>query len=218
MKPPLYPRLKTCVSKFADSPIWPYIQISNIFFHACVNIGTSHGVSLLIMDVSRFKAEILPLKNKLYRFSLHIVRDEELAKDVVQESLIKVWEKREELGQIQNIEAWCMQITRNKSLDKLRSKHVKKTDLFEVEFDTRKERDTPFVVTERGDLMQRIMELIENLPDRQREVMHLRDIEGYAYKEIAEMLGIDINLVKTNLFRARRKLKESLIKVDAYGL
>ena len=62
------------------------------------------------------------------------------------------------------------------------------------------------------------MDLIEALPDRQKEVMHLRDIEGYAYKEIADMLGIDINLVKTNLFRARRKLKESLMKVDAYGL
>ena len=170
------------------------------------------------MDVSQFKAEVLPFKNKLYRFALNIVRDDELAKDVVQECLIKVWEKRSEVDQIQNLEAWCMQITRNKALDKLRSKHVKKTDLFEVEFDTRKERDTPYVMTERGDLMTRITELIEALPDRQREVMQLRDIEGLAYKEIAEALNIDINLVKTNLFRARRKLKESLIKVDAYGL
>ena len=111
-----------------------------------------------------------------------------------------------------------MQVTRNKALDKLRSKHVKKTDLFEVEFDTRKERDTPFVVTEREDLMSRIKDLIEALPSRQREVMQLRDIEGFSYKEVAENLDIDINLVKTNLFRARRKLKESLMKVDAYGL
>ncbi len=170
------------------------------------------------MDVSRFKAEVLPLKNKLYRFALNIVRDEELAKDVVQECLIKVWEKRSEVDLIQNLEAWCMQITRNKALDKLRSKHVKKTDLFEVEFDTRKERDTPFVVTEREDLMSRIKDLIEALPSRQREVMQLRDIEGLSYKEVAENLDIDINLVKTNLFRARRKLKESLMKVDAYGL
>ena len=170
------------------------------------------------MDVSRFKAEVLPLKNKLYRFALNIVRDEELAKDVVQECMIKVWEKRSDVDLIQNLEAWCMQITRNKALDKLRSKHVKKTDLFEVEFDTRKERDTPYVVTERGDVMDRIRGLIDALPDRQREVMQLRDIEGFAYKEIAEMLEIDINLVKTNLFRARRKLKESLMKVDAYGL
>lgn len=170
------------------------------------------------MDVTRFKEEILPLKNKLFRFSLHIVKDEDLAKDVVQESLIKVWEKRDQWELIHNLEAWCMQITRNKALDKLRSKHVKKTDLFEVELDTRKERDTPEVVTERSELMNRIQELIQQLPDRQREVMHLRDIEGYAYKEIAEMLQVDINLVKTNLFRARRKIKESLIKVDAYGL
>ena len=170
------------------------------------------------MDVSRFKEEVLPLKNKLFRFSLHIVKDEELAKDVVQESLIKVWEKRDELNQIQNLEAWCMQVTRNKALDKLRSKHVKKTDLFEVEFDTRKEKDTPVVLTERNEIMNRIQFLIDALPNRQREVMQLRDIEGYSYKEIADMLEIDINLVKTNLFRARRKLKESLIKENAYGL
>lgn len=172
----------------------------------------------MIMDVTRFKEEVLPLKNKLFRFSLHIVKDEDLAKDVVQESLIKVWEKRDQWELIHNLEAWCMQITRNKALDKLRSKHVKKTDLFEVELDTRKERDTPEIVTERSELMNRIKDLIEQLPERQREVMQLRDIEGYAYKEIAEMLQVDINLVKTNLFRARRKIKESLIKVDAYGL
>ncbi len=172
----------------------------------------------MIMDVTSFKEEVLPLKNKLYRFSLTFVKDEDLAKDVVQEVLIKVWEKRDEMVFVQNLEAWCMQITRNKALDKLRSKHVKRTDQFEVEFDTRKERDTPYVVTERSQLMNRIQDLIDALPQRQREVMQLRDIEGYTYKEIAENLDIDINLVKTNLFRARRKIKESLIKVEAYGL
>uniref|UniRef100_UPI004047A5D5 RNA polymerase sigma factor n=1 Tax=Roseivirga sp. TaxID=1964215 RepID=UPI004047A5D5 len=170
------------------------------------------------MDVTQFKTEVLPLKNKLYRFAFNIVKDEELAKDVVQECMIKVWEKRDEVKLIHNLEAWCMQVTRNKALDKLRSKHIKRTDLFEVELDTRKEKDTPVVLTERSEIMGRIQELIDDLPNRQREVMQLRDIEGYSYKEIADMLLIDINLVKTNLFRARRKLKESLIKEDAYGL
>lgn len=170
------------------------------------------------MDVAQFKDEILPLKNKLYRFSLNIVKDEDLAKDVVQECLIKVWEKRNDLKLVQNLEAWCMQVTKNKALDKLRSKHVSRTDLFEVKLDRRKEKDTPYVVTERGDVMTRIKSLIAELPQRQREVMQLRDIEGYTYKEIGEILEIDINLVKTNLFRARRKLKESLIKENAYGL
>ncbi|KYG71671.1 RNA polymerase sigma-70 factor (ECF subfamily) [Roseivirga ehrenbergii] len=170
------------------------------------------------MDVAQFKTDVLPLKNKLYRFAFNIVKDEELAKDVVQECMIKVWEKRDEVKHINNLEAWCMQVTRNRALDKLRSKHVKKTDLFEVEFDTRKEKDTPVVLTERNEIMNRIQFLIDALPSRQREVMQLRDIEGYSYKEIADMLEIDINLVKTNLFRARRKLKESLIKENAYGL
>ena len=170
------------------------------------------------MDVAQFKNEILPLKNKLFRFALNIVKDEDLAKDVVQECLIKVWEKRNDLKLVHNIEAWCMQVTKNKALDKLRSKHMSRTDLFEVKLDTRKERDTPYVVTEREDVMGRIKGLIAQLPERQREVMQLRDIEGYTYKEIGETLEIDINLVKTNLFRARRKLKESLIKENAYGL
>jgi RNA polymerase sigma factor (sigma-70 family) len=170
------------------------------------------------MDVTQFKTEVLPLKNKLYRFAFNIVKDEELAKDVVQECMIKVWEKRDEVKLIHNLEAWCMQVTRNKALDKLRSKHIKRTDLFEVELDTRKEKDTPEVLAERNEIMVRIQDLIDNLPNRQREVMQLRDIEGYSYKEIAEMLVIDINLVKTNLFRARRKLTESLIKENAYGL
>lgn len=172
----------------------------------------------MIMDVNDFKIKVLPLKNKLYRFALNIVKDDDLAKDVVQECLIKVWEKRAEVASVQNIEAWCMQITRNKALDKLRSKHIKRTDQFEVELDTRKERDTPDIVTERSQLLDRIQDLIDDLPQRQKEVMLLRDIEGYSYKEIADNLDIDINLVKTNLFRARRKIKDSLIKVEAYGL
>lgn len=172
----------------------------------------------MIMDVAQFKAEVLPLKNKLFRFALNIVKDEDLAKDVVQECLIKVWDKRKEMKLVQNVEAWCMQVTKNKALDKLRSKHVSRTDLFEVQLDTRKERDTPYVMTERSDVMARVRSLIAELPERQREVMQLRDIEGYTYKEIADTLEIDINLVKTNLFRARRKLKESLIKENAYGL
>lgn len=172
----------------------------------------------MIMDVEQYKIKILPLKNKLYRFAFNIVRDEDLAKDIVQECMIKAWEKRNELHLIHNLEAWCMQVTKNKALDKLRSKHLKKTDLFEVEFDTRKERDNPYVVMERNDVLARIKGLIAELPQRQREVMQLRDIEGYSYKEVADTLEIDINLVKTNLFRARRKLKESLTKENEYGI
>ena len=170
------------------------------------------------MDVEQYKIKILPLKNKLFRFAFNIVRDEDLAKDIVQEAMIKAWEKRNELHLIHNLEAWCMQVTKNKALDKLRSKHIKKTDLFEVQLDTRKERDNPYVVMERNDVLARIKGLIAELPQRQREVMQLRDIEGYSYKEIADTLEIDINLVKTNLFRARRKLKESLIKDNEYGI
>jgi RNA polymerase sigma-70 factor (ECF subfamily) len=66
--------------------------------------------------------------------------------------------------------------------------------------------------------MQRIKEFISSLPDKQRQVIHLRDVEGYSYNEICEILEIDMNQVKVNLFRARTAVREKLIKINAYGL
>jgi RNA polymerase sigma factor (sigma-70 family) len=66
--------------------------------------------------------------------------------------------------------------------------------------------------------MQHISELIAGLPEKQRQVMHLRDIEGYSYNEICEIMEIDLNQVKVNLFRARNAVREKLTKINAYGL
>jgi RNA polymerase sigma-70 factor (ECF subfamily) len=66
--------------------------------------------------------------------------------------------------------------------------------------------------------MQRVNELIEALPEKQRQVMHLRDIEGYSYNEICEILELDMSQVKVNLFRARNFVRERLLKLNAYGL
>ena len=66
--------------------------------------------------------------------------------------------------------------------------------------------------------MKRIDELMTQLPDKQRQVMHLRDIEGHSYNEICEILELDMSQVKVNLFRARNAVREKLIKLNAYGL
>ncbi|MBY0435019.1 MAG: RNA polymerase sigma factor, partial [Cyclobacteriaceae bacterium] len=64
----------------------------------------------------------------------------------------------------------------------------------------------------------RIEDLMAVLPEKQRQVMHLRDIEGYSYQEIVEILEIDMSQVKVNLFRARNTVREKLQKINAYGL
>lgn len=168
------------------------------------------------MMLEHFKSEILPLKNKLFRFANSILGDTELAKDVVQETLIKVWEKREEFELIKNLEAWCMTITRNYALDKLRSKHHSTKPL---KFDYEQEYDgpSPYFLTELNNTMQSVDLIISRLPIKQRESFQLRDIEGLSYQEISEVTGYNINDVKVNIFRARKTIRTSLLKLQNHG-
>lgn len=161
---------------------------------------------------------VFPVKNKLYRFAFRLLGNNEEAKDVVQEVMIKVWTGRDQLDQVQNLEAWCMRITKNLSLDRLRQQQRRPTDSLEKGMPLTHHSLTPAEATELGERMKRIGELMAELPDKQRQVMHLRDIEGYSYNEICEILEIDMSQVKVNLFRARNAVREKLLKMDAYGL
>ncbi|MFM8911956.1 MAG: RNA polymerase sigma factor [Flammeovirgaceae bacterium] len=165
-----------------------------------------------------FETRVLPTKNKLFRFALGLLGSREEAQDVVQEVMVKVWNGREQMGAIENMEAWCMRITKNLSLDRLRSKQRKITDSIGEGFEVQAHHPTPLERTEMGESMQRITELMVALPDKQRQVMHLRDIEGYSYNEICEILELDMSQVKVNLFRARNFVRERLVKMNAYGL
>jgi RNA polymerase sigma factor (sigma-70 family) len=169
------------------------------------------------MMLETFKSEVLPLKNKLFRFAHSILRDDDLSKDVVQETMIKVWEKRSDLNRIQSVEAWCMTMTRNFALDKLRSKHHKTIDLKEglnQEYDEK----SPYQLTELGNTMQVIEKIVSDLPLKQQETFQLRDIEGFSYQEISEITGYNINDVKVNIFRARKVIRINLLKMHTHGL
>ena len=171
------------------------------------------------MSLEIFKTRVLPVKDKLYRFAKYLLNDEEEAMDVVQEVLIKVWNNRENMDQLQNMEAWCMKITRNLSLDRMKTKYHKMTDPLQEGYDRSGGEDqTPYYSVEMNDTMKSIGNFIQALPEKQRQVIQLRDVEGYSYSEIADILEIDINQVKVNLFRARKAIKGKILKINAYGL
>jgi RNA polymerase sigma-70 factor (ECF subfamily) len=170
------------------------------------------------MDLEFFENRVLPAKNKLFRFALRFLENEEDAKDIVQEVFIKVWNGRQEMKEVQNWEAWCMRITKNLSLDRIRLLSRKQTRPIEESFDLRHEALTPHESTEMAESMQKIAQMIAALPEKQRQVIHLRDVEGYSYQEICEILELDMNQVKVNLFRARNAVREKMTKIDAYGL
>jgi RNA polymerase sigma factor (sigma-70 family) len=173
----------------------------------------------MYMSLEAFKTRVLPVKDKLYRFAFKMLGDREEAHDTVQEVMIKVWNKRDEMDQLENMEAWCMRITKNLSLDKLKSKKRKMTDSLDQNFEISQGDDlTPYRTVEMNDTMKNIGLIIAALPDKQKQIIQLRDVEGYSYKEIGDIMEIDMNQVKVNLFRARQVVKENILNINSYGL
>ena len=169
------------------------------------------------MSLEAFKSRVLPVKDKLYRYTLRLLKSEDEAKDVVQETMIKVWNKRDEMDAYQNMEAWCMRVARNLALDKLKSKHNKSVDL-DTAYELQSSSQSPYSSAEQNDTMHAVYSDINQLPEMQKQAIRLRDVEGFSYQEISEILNQNINTVKVNLFRARKFVREQLINVNAYGL
>jgi RNA polymerase sigma-70 factor (ECF subfamily) len=164
-----------------------------------------------------FEQIILPLKDKLFRFALSYLNNEDDAKDVVQDVMIKTWEDVKDLTAIRNIEAWCMTLVKNRSLDKLKRKgrnHLQIVDQHQL----RIVDADPLQQTVANERMLQIKEVISLLPEKQRDVINLRDVEGYTYQEIADIMEIEMNNVKVLLHRARMQVRNSLKNIQDYGI
>ena len=155
-------------------------------------------------------SEVMKYKDKLYRFALKMLGNEFDAEDVVQEVLVKVWQKSDQLELIDNKQAWCMTVTRNLSIDKIRGRKSTNASAIEDYHYLTDTKPTPDIQTEDKESLSIVMKTLNSLPVNQKEIIHLRDIEGYTYKEIAEITGYSEEQVKVNLFRARQKLKHEL--------
>ena len=169
------------------------------------------------MDLQKFTETIDPIKNKLYRFALRYVKNPAEAEDVVQEVFIKLWKHRDKMAEIKSVEAWCMRVTRNLSIDKLRSKHNRTDDIPEGT-DWKDTGVSPHRQAELNETVKKVKEWIEELPEAQRNVIQLRDIEEFSYKEIAAALDVSMELVKVNLHRARKAIRKKLLESDSYGI
>lgn len=164
-----------------------------------------------------FKTDVLPISNKLLRFALQILQNEEEARDVLQDIILKLWQKREELGKVENLDAFAMRMIRNRCLDVIRSRRtvslevVKKHQLPDEE-----SSDTDHMeITETTGFIKQI---ITGLPDIQRTIIHLRDIEQLEYDEIAEATEMNVNAIRVNLSRARKKVRDEILKIQNYGI
>lgn len=170
------------------------------------------------MSWKDFREQIWPFKDRLYRLAYQVVGDSAEAEDVVQEVLVKVWRQGGELDLIQNIEAWCLRLTRNHAIDKLRGGYRKRRTDLEMAPEPIAIAERPDQRAEWEDTYGHIRQLMHQLPEAQRSVMHLRDIEGHSYQEIADALDLTMAQVKTNLHRARKFIRQGLLATESYGL
>src|SRR5665647_107412 len=162
------------------------------------------------MSQERFKAEILPIRDKLFHIAHKILVEEEEAEDAVQEVLLKLWHTCDSLDKYDNAAAFATTVTKNHCLDRLKVKN--RQDSLDETYEARAGDDNPYLQLERKNTEEIIRKIIEGLPQLQQAIITMKDMEEYEVEEIAEITGTKVEAIRMNLSRARKKVREEYIK------
>ncbi|WP_431161592.1 RNA polymerase sigma factor [Flagellimonas beolgyonensis] len=168
------------------------------------------------MKQTEFLNVVMPFKDKLYRMAKRLLVSREEAEDATQEILLKLWSKNEAMGEYKNVEAFAMTMTKNFCLDRLKSKQAGNLKLVHSNYtDENASLQRQLEAEDSVSWMERIM---EDLPEQQKMVLQLRDVEQYEFEEICELLDMKPTAVRVALSRARKTVREELIKKHSYGI
>ena len=159
------------------------------------------------MTAADFTSRVLPLRDKCYRFAVSMLRNGPESEDVAQDVLLKLWDRRERLGAIDNLEAFAIRATRNAALDRMRHSAWRTRDTDELYGMTSAEV-APDRRVEEAEAVSAVFATMAHLPEVQRAILHLREVEQQSYDEIAATLEISAAKVKVYLHRARKRVRE----------
>ena len=169
------------------------------------------------MEIEAFKKELIPIQDKLFRLAKTMLQNQEDAEDAIQEIYMKLWNNKEIIEDLKSPEAYAMKMMKNFCLDKLKSKkHKHMVEIKEPEIG--KENITPFSKVSFDNLKDLMLKLFSTLPEQQRMIIHMRDIEHYSYEEIEEVTGMNVNAIRVNLSRARKNVKGNYLKIRNYEM
>lgn len=163
------------------------------------------------MLLKEFKETFFPLKDKLFRFARQFVHRDDEAADIVQDTFLKLWVKRNSFGEIRNHETFAMTMVKNASIDRLRKRKNLRLDELKMEPEF---KHTPLDSLTQSEAYEQILQAMKYLSEQQQMLLNLRDIEGYEYDEIAEISGLSINTIRVNISRARNTIKEKILKQE----
>jgi len=167
------------------------------------------------MNQKEFLDLVLPMRQKIFRLSKRLLTSREEAEDATQEVLIKMWNKNKELGKYNSIEAMMMTMTKNYCLDRLKSKQASNLQLVHSNYSN---RDNLEKQTEDKDKLNWVEKIIDELPENQKMIVQLREIEELEFEEIAQIMKMSETNVRVTLSRARKTIREQIIKVNNYGI
>ncbi len=156
------------------------------------------------MTNARFQNEWLSLAGEFYRVAFYILEDEAEAEDAVQELFLKLWSGRDALDGIRNPKGYGIRVLRNLCLDRIRRSRKMETPavLPEPEWPGRQDE-----AVDEKERLAKVLDAIKSLPDRQREVLTLRTLDGLSYEEIAERTGMNQLTLRVVLSQARRRIR-----------
>lgn len=154
-----------------------------------------------------FKQTLEASRSRLYRVAYAWTHDSTLAEDLVQDTLTKAWKKHDQLRDPKAQDAWLFSILTNCFRDHHRRER-KMEDIDEMEIACDQCLETEHI---RSELIGRVREAIGRLPEGQRQVVTLVDLEGFSYIEVSSILAIPSGTVMSRLCRARAALKTMLL-------
>ena len=165
------------------------------------------------MTARDFNSSVVTLIAMLFRYAYRFLEDRDEAQDAVQEVFVKLWRMRDQMKDVRNIEAFAVRITRNYCLDQIKTKHTVSLDVNDYFKNRISDMSDPQEQLEKSDTMKELGRLVRELPEPQRSVIRMRDVEGYSNEEVGEILGLTPGNVRVVLSRARKKIRESFIQL-----
>lgn len=172
---------------------------------------------MLLTVEKKLLNEILSFKDKMFRVAKRLLVSSEEAEDATQEVIVKLWQMPEDkLTAFRNLEAYSITMIKNYCLDRLRSKQALNTSLDTTHLQLINS-DNVGAGVEAKDEMNWVMQIIDQLPEQEKIIVQLRDIEQYEFNKIAEILALPEGTIRVYLSRARKKIRTEFLKIENYG-
>jgi RNA polymerase sigma-70 factor (ECF subfamily) len=168
------------------------------------------------MNQIEFLQITTPFKDKVFRLAKRLLISKEEAEDATQEVLSKLWSKNDSLFNLGSVEAFAMTMTKNYCLDQLKSKRAANVKISHDNFTDKSPRLDKIV--EDGDSLNWVEKIINQLPEQQKIVVQMRDVEQYEFAEIAQILQMNETAIRVALSRARKTIRENIAKIHSYGI